>query len=188
MRFLFNGKLNSENVIEPGSRTILELLQKTDVELVSNLITTNKDESVDLANTGLTLLSQFDAIILEVTDIEQQASYLLAQAVLQKKPTLCLYQKNKVPRDLVQFLKQKHIPKDVHIKSYTPETVKKTFKTFLSSINARVEEIEIPSIRFTLRLTPSLDKFLAEVAKKQKVTKADYLRELLKKTRKTNKQ
>lgn len=184
MQVLYNGKLNTQGKADQNSALILELLQKTDLDLTSNLLNnSDKEEPESLLHTmGVGMLGNFSAIILEVTEIEQQTSYLLAQAVLQKKPTLCLYQKNKIPRQLVVFLKQKHIPKCIQIKSYSKDSVSKTIFDFLKNIDSEISEIEVPSIRFTLRLTPSLDEYLTQAADKAQVSKADYLRDLLAQT------
>ena len=184
MKVLYNGKLNKSGQAEISSALILDVLQRTELELTSNLLNNSDSEQTEslLHTMGVGMLGNFDAILLEVTEIEQQASYLLAQAVLQKKPTLCLYQKNKIPRQLVVFLKQKHIPKCIQIKSYSKDSVQKTIYDFLKNINSEITEIEVPYFRFTLRLTPSLDEYLSKAADKAQVSKADYLRDLLAKT------
>ena len=181
MRVYFYVKLNKEQAGK--NQQVLDVLQKFDLQLTSNILPQGSfDEEVakSFFEAGLSILSQLDALVIEVTQVDQQVSYFLAQAILQKKPVLCLYQKNKSPRSLLMFLKQKNIPRTIKIKAYTDASLHKTVTDFLHSIKGRVEEIEIPSIRFTLRLTPQLDKYLNFAVHGKKITKADYLREMLK--------
>ena len=182
MRIYYYAKSERTDVMQ-SHQQILDILQKTNIQLASNMLPDqglDEDMVSSFSQSGLSLVSQFDGFILEVTDIDQQVSYFLAQAILQKKPTLCLYQKNRVPRQLLVFLKQKHIPNIIAIKAYSKENVAKAILDFLHPIESGVEEIEIPSIRFTLRLTPQLDRYLQFAIRGKKITKADYLREMLK--------
>lgn len=178
--YFYSKKINDKS--DKGADQVLDILRKTDLEVESNLLSGqgSTDISQSFIQAGLSVFSQFDSIILEVSEIDQQVNYILAQAVLQKKPLLCLYQKNRPPRSLLMFLKQKHIPRMIKIKAYTPDSLQKTIFDFLRTIQNKVEEIEIPSIRFTLRLTPQLDKYLNFVTKGKKISKADYLRNMLK--------
>ncbi|MFH1781150.1 MAG: hypothetical protein ABH835_00840, partial [Patescibacteria group bacterium] len=75
--------------------------------------------------TGLSFLEQVDGLVLEITEADPQINYFLAQAILQRKPTLCLYQKNKVPRQLLVYLNQKNIPKEIVTKAYTEKNLEK---------------------------------------------------------------
>lgn len=182
MRIYFYTKLDDKQT-DKKYQQVLDVLQGVDIQITSNVLSDggiDKELTKSFFEAGLSVLGQFDAFVMEVTEVDQQISYFLAQAILQKKPVLCLYQKNKSPRSLLMFLKQKNIPRSIKIKAYTDSSLSKTVMDFLYSIEGRVEEIEIPSIRFTLRLTPQLDKYLNFVTQGKKITKADYLREMLK--------
>ncbi|MBU0670654.1 hypothetical protein KKF29_00685 [Patescibacteria group bacterium] len=131
--------------------------------------------------TGLSFLEQVDGLVLEITEADPQINYFLAQAILQRKPTLCLYQKNKVPRQLLVYLNQKNIPKEIVTKAYTEKNLEKIIINFLKPLGIHEEEREVPSIKFTLRLTDKIEKYLNFKAKEEKINKADYIRNLIQK-------
>lgn len=125
-------------------------------------------------------LAMVDILILEITDANPGVNFLLAQAVLQQKPTLCLYQKNHEPRDLLNYLIKKGTPKCITTHAYFAGSLPNQIDRFLSEVSKLPLAIEeIPSIKFTLRLTPQVDRYLDWKAKKIKKTKADLLRDWL---------
>ncbi len=143
-----------------------------------------KVEDVDLTSLnggGLGLLDKVDGIILEVTEPSDQLNYILAQAILQQKPTLCLYQKNKEPRYLLSHLKRKGVPKGIQIKAYTQNTLNSLVNKFLQDLGDISEVSDKPNIKFTLRITEKIEKYLDYKSKKGEVNKADYLRQLIEK-------
>lgn len=180
MKLFFHAQPGDSKVAKEKVQQIFETLRRTAFEVSSSLF--KKEGEADLNwETGIAVLAQFDCFILEITNPDQQISYFLAQAILMKKPVLCLYQKNNPPRSLLMFLKQKHIPKFIQIKGYLENTLANILANFLGSISDNVGDLETPTIRFTLRLTPHLDKYLSFAVRGKKITKADYLREMIKK-------
>lgn len=136
---------------------------------------------VSLTHSGLGLLEKVDGIILEVTEPSDQLNYILAQAILQQKPTLCLYQKNKEPRYLLSHLKRKGVPKGIEIKAYSEGTLNGLIDKFLKGLGDISEVNEKPQIKFTLRITDKIEKYLDYKSKQGKVNKAEYLRQLIEK-------
>ncbi len=143
-----------------------------------------KVEDVDLSSLthpSLGLLEKADGIILEVTESSDQLNYILAQAILQQKPTLCLYKKNKEPRYLLSHLKRKGVPKCIEIKAYSDSTLDGLVSKFLRGLGDMSEVNEKPNIKFTLRITEKIERYLDYKAKQEKVNKADLLRKLIEK-------
>lgn len=129
--------------------------------------------------TGLSFLDQVDGLALDITDPDQQTTYFLAQAVLQRKPTLCLYRKNQNPRQLLSYLKNKNIPKEIVVNAYTDKTLEKRVNDFLRSLGLEAEKEETPNIKFTLRITKKIESYLDWKAEHDKANKADYIRRLI---------
>lgn len=129
--------------------------------------------------TGLSFLEQVDGIVMEITEPDPQINYFLAQAILQRKPTLCLYKKNKSPKQLLLYLRQKNIPKEIQTKAYTDIDLEKTIFSFLKPFGLIEEEYETPSIKFTLRITNKIEKYLNQKSKQEKLNKADFIRKLI---------
>lgn len=125
-------------------------------------------------------LRSVDFLILEITESNPEVNFLLAQAILQQKPTLCVYKKNREPRDLLNYLIQRGTPKCITAHAYFRGSLSKVINRFLASVAELPQEIdELPSIKFTLRLTPKVDRYLDWKSKKMHRTKADLLRDWL---------
>lgn len=130
---------------------------------------------------GVNPLEQIDALLLEITNSDQQINYLLAQAILLQKNTLCFYKRSSPPRQLLMYLKRKNVPHCIQLKAYTTNSFSHVISDYLKSLKPAIVFSEVPHIKFTLRLTESIENYLNWLSKKKKINKADYLRELLKK-------
>lgn len=128
---------------------------------------------------GLSMLDPMDGFVIESTHPDIEINYALAQAIIQRKPTLCLYEKARPPRDLLVLLKQKNVPDVIEVKAYTDATLENVILSFLPQIEAYTD-IELPTIKFTLRITRKIERYLNWKGEKEKIAKADFLRNLLK--------
>lgn len=126
------------------------------------------------------LLERVDAIILEIAHPAEELLYVLAQAIILRKPTLCLYPTNNIPIDIVQHLSKKTIPTTVKTKSYETSAVGEMVQKFLAQIDQSIVVADIPHIKFTLRLTPSLERYLDWLNAQQQINKADFIRQMIK--------
>lgn len=125
-------------------------------------------------------LTMIDMLILEITEANPDVNFLLAQGVLQQKPTLCLYRKNREPRDLLNYLIKRGTPKCITTHAYSEKNLANFVERFLAASTLLPQHIEdAPSIKFTLRLTPQVDRYLDWKAKKIHRPKADILRDWL---------
>lgn len=133
-----------------------------------------------LAAGQFNLLEQVDAIILEIAHPAEELLYVLAQAIILRKPTLCLYPVKNVPIDIVQHLSKKTIPSTVKTRPYETSAVGEMVQKFLGQIDQSIIVSDIPHIKFTLRLTPSLERYLDWLNAQQQINKADFIRQMLK--------
>lgn len=124
---------------------------------------------------GQPLLEQMDALVIEGTDSDQQAGYLVAYAITTRTPTLFLYQRGVSPR-LFEHLTSRVLPKWVEVVAYTPRNLEPQVERFLSRLSGGAVR-EVPRIKFTLRVTRSIEQFLNFKIQNSKKTKADWLRE-----------
>lgn len=122
------------------------------------------------------LLEQMDALIIEGSSADSEIGYLLAFAIARKKPTLYLTDRTTSSFNPLRYLPAKSLPKNLMLKTYTKEGLEGIVMTFLRSIDAGAIR-EVPSIKFTLRITPSIDKYLDWKTHNTDGTKADFLRE-----------
>lgn len=169
MRIYYYSKTESE---------IPQLLKSASVDLWTKPSDANLSF---LDETGSSFLEQVDGLILEITEHDSQINYFLAQAILQRRPTLCLYKKNNIPRQLLVYLKQKNVPKEIETKAYTDNSLESTILKFIRPLGLKEEELEVPSIKFTLRITSKIEKYLTWKSAQEKINKADYIRKLINK-------
>lgn len=125
-------------------------------------------------------LDEVDALIMEVTHPNQDMQFVLAQAILSEKPTLCLYAKNQAPRQLLSYVKKRSASRPIKTYSYMDETLSRAVTNFVQAHNPEKEkEDDVPSIKYTLRLTPRIDRYLDWISQEQRISKADLIRSTL---------
>ncbi len=154
---------------------IASLLREANVHVWSRM-----NPGSDVTGFAWNALERVDAIILELAYPSDELHYVLAQSIVLHRPTLCLYPKNREPRELLQHLQKPSVPKTMVSRAYTSTSISEVLNKFLQSIDHNVKLEETPNIKFTLRLTPALDHYLNWLAQYRGVNKADYLRKLLK--------
>lgn len=121
---------------------------------------------------------QLKGLVLEITEISPQITYLLAQAMFMKKPVLCLYERTRPPREFLMLIRKKKCPDFIKITAYTPSRVGEILDPFLVSLSTETLQTAA-SIKFTLRISPKIEQYLQWKAKNQGMTKANYLRHVL---------
>lgn len=164
------------------------LLNKAPTDIASVLheaevkVWTDMTHLPDAALSGFSLnaLERVDGIILEISYPADELHYILAQAIVLQRPTLCLYPKNREPREMLLHLQKPTVPKSVIARSYTSTNLKDVLGKFLQSIDRTVKLEDTPNIKFTLRLTPALEHYLDWLSQYQGINKADYIRRLIK--------
>ncbi len=110
----------------------------------------------------------------------QELAYVLAYAMMQKKPTFCLYSRPEIVRSLRRYLDQDSQGKFLVFKSYKPHQLEALVKQYLIHLKQPSAEDDVPKIKFTLRLTNRIDKYLKWKLHNTKGTKADFLRQSIK--------
>lgn len=125
-------------------------------------------------------LDTVDALVLEITHPTQDIHFILAQAIIREKPTLCLYGKNQTPRDLLSFIKKDERTKMIKTFSFVEDQLPEAVTSFIRKHDPEYnEQFGAPEIKFTLRLTTSMNEFLEAKAAEQGSTKADIMRDII---------
>src|SRR3989339_431522 len=125
-------------------------------------------------------LDEVDLLILEITHPTPDLHFILAQAILADKPTLCVYAKNQSPHTLLSYIKRRPAPRAIKTFSYTEKSLPGGLQHFLELHDKSLRKTDdLASIKFTLRLTPRIDRYLDVCTEKHHKTKADYIRDLL---------
>lgn len=170
----------SDLAISKGYTIIRGVLERAGISVIS------KHESLEQAlpenykqveQQGRSPLEYVDAIIIEGTDADSEVGYLLAYAIAQKKQALLLLRKGKRSRNpLTSFGRQSL--KNLKVVYYDDTNAERLVITFLRTLGD-ISVKEAPTIKFTLRITPVIERFLHWKTHNTQMTKADYLRNMI---------
>ncbi len=121
----------------------------------------------------------FDAALVHPGQHDVQSTYLVALAMAKQKPVIYLLSKGKKLGQSVQhLLKDEAIKELLLVVEYTHATLERDLAQAVASLEAD-SLIELPTIKFTLRITPSMERYLQWKSKKTGLSKADFLRQVI---------
>lgn len=166
-----------EQIIQKLTDAGLKVVFRTESDFISGM---DESQIAQIQETGESILNHVDGIVIETTTSDPEIGYLLAHAILQKKPTLCFYQKGSQIKTTLSYLGQK-IPSFIFLKPYEKEDLEKTIADYIKLFEMDSELSEITNIKFTLRISKKISHFLDWKTHNTKKTKADFLRELIEK-------
>lgn len=158
---------------------IKRLLRQTGAEVMSNTDRTaalSRDDLDAIAATGAIALDTMDALVIEGTEPDTRVGYLLAYAIAKQKPTLYLHERRTERQDALSLLDAKAIPATLKVRAYLKRNLDESVQNFLRSFSS-LSVTEPPTIKFTLRITKTIERFLEYRTRNTKLTKADFLRE-----------
>ncbi|MDD5039978.1 MAG: hypothetical protein PHY34_02400 [Patescibacteria group bacterium] len=138
-----------------------------------------KEELERLNETGETLLDKMDCIVIEGSQQDQEIGYLLAYAISLRKPLLYLVRKGTPEKIAHGYLTKKNTPEYIHIVQYSAKELAQVVIDFIEQVSSGKGFSQKPTIKFTLRITPRMERYLTAKAKQRKLTKADFLRKFL---------
>jgi hypothetical protein len=179
MRIYFYGPKTDTEQLRQAYAMIRRFLKQSEVALSTNTQSTNASLDPDVSglaeDQATNPLDMMEGIIIEGSTPDPEVGYLLAYALAQKKPILFLTEKGSSGRQILKYLNEKQIPKVCKIRYYNHKNLQWLLAEFVKSIDDR-ETHEIPRIKFTLRITPTIEAYLDWKTQNTKLKKADYLR------------
>lgn len=182
IRLYFYGPRTTNAGLRRTYQTVKTICERSLIELSSNTETREANlpsETISAYNqSGAPLLDAMQAVIVEATTSDPQIGYLLAYALAEKRPLLLLYTRGESAPDVLRYVSQRDVPKHVTIASYTERNLEAIVGEFLRTLGD-VPVREVPRIKFTLRLTRTIDDFLEFKTRHSKLSKADFLRDQL---------
>lgn len=186
MKIYFAADNQKDLKIKEAASFVINFLKKSGVIVMSNL----EDEKVSdfstqdlekISQSGEVFLEKMDGVIIEGTKPIAEAGYLIALALAHKKPILYLCQKNKNIDKMFLRLGQDQATSQYFFPAYYAlSDLEKVLADFLQKIE-KGEGREVPTIKFTLRLTPRIDRYLSWKVNNTEITKADFLRDEIEK-------
>lgn len=180
--YFFQPTVSNNNLSDQYVR-IVEILRNAGIFVVSSSNENNtdfrKEDLEAMQESGEILLDKMDCFIIEGSQPDQEIGYLLAYAISQKKPLLYLYHKNTPERVAHGYLTKKNTPEFVCMEEYSRESLESVVMNFVDDVTSGKGLKQRPTIKFTLRITPRMERYLEQKAKRAKKTKADFLRQWL---------
>lgn len=183
MHVYFFGPPTSKLDLRQAYQQVKQVLGQTDLYVSTNTeeqeVQVSAELLVEAKQSNTPLLERMDAFIIEGTTSHPEVGFLLAHAIALRKPTLYLYQRGTVPQ-VFSHLSQRELPKYIKVVAYQADGTGPAVMDFLHSIEG-VKIKEVPRLKFTLRITSTIEEYLHFKTHNTKLSKADYLREQLEK-------
>ncbi len=183
MHVYFYAPPTKQSDLKQAYRLVKETLSQTDLYVSTNTeaeeVQVSAEVMADSREHDVPLLEQMDAFIIEGTTSDPEIGFLLAHAIALKKPAIYLYRRGTVPQ-IFSRLSKRELPGYVKVVAYDDEKLGATILSFLKSIEGVVIR-EVPRIKFTLRVTNTIEEYLHFKTHNTKLSKADYLREQIEK-------
>lgn len=163
--------------------SIHRFLVKSGVSLVSNV----EKKMLKGENEARKSISydQIEAVIIEGTYIASDTVYIIATALAYKKPVLYLMEKgHEIPEQLSYIRKDQNLGKNFYLKFYKSagKEAEKLIFDFLGLLESGSLIKEKVNVKFTLRISPRIERYLNWKALNIKKSKAEYVRDVLNKT------
>jgi len=174
MKIYFYSKKEDGNADQQvAHEMIFKFLNDNGLIVLSNLIDSQTSKT-DLS------LENMNGLIIEGKGSASEAGYLIALSLSQNKPLLYLLPKGKeLPEQLRPLLNNDKLKKLFLFKYYSNRTLWNILVDYLDIIETGELRREAPTVKFTLRFTPRVDRYLNWKSKKIKLPKADFLRKLV---------
>lgn len=184
MRIYFTADNQAEERFQKRFSQVIDILNEAGVLVMSNLADKNitgfsNQDLEKISQAGEVMLEKMDALIIEGTRPIPESGYLIAIALAHHKPILYLSEKGKpINKNLLHLRKDKTTAKFLELEYYTENNLERIILDFLQTVE-KGEGREAPTIKFTLRVTPRIERYLYWKTHNTKISKADFLRELI---------
>jgi len=186
MRLYFAATTKAPTNLQNQFVEIVDLFHSAGVTVMSNLSEKNvsnlsNQDLEKMESTGENMIELIDGIVIEGTNFLPETGYLIAIGLAHKKPILFLTQTNKaINKNLIEIKKEPTVAKLLNLKTYTQKNLNETLLDFLHQIE-QGDSGEKATIKFTLRMTKKIERYLQWKTHNTKLSKADYLREVIEK-------
>lgn len=136
----------------------------------------NQNENMELFNSMNSFMKECDLMILEVSKHSVSMGYMIMKMLSLKKPVVALYTKNNNPAFLVGIEDE-----NFQLLEYNENNL----------VNLLKDAIEFSksnnTLRFNMLLNPDLTQYIESTAEKEHISKAAFIRQLIKSHRNGNK-
>lgn len=182
MNIFFTTSIRGLNKFKQNYDLIYKLINELGHKYIGNYpftVTTdevysyNQNENMELFNSMNKYMKECDLMILEVSQHSVSMGYMIMKLLSMKKPVIALYTKNNNPAFLEGIEDDKF-----QLVEYNLNNLKKLLKQSIEYAK------DGNSSRFNLMLNPDLLNYIDEQAEKENMSKAAFIRNLIKNHRK----
>lgn len=181
MKIYFYGNIHSTPQLQRRFASIISILENNNIEIFSNIKTqqTATQAMEKLGDTGETLMEKINALIIEGTNQSFESTHLIALALAHKKPILYLVEKDRyIDKNLLKLKDEPKAKKLFSQEFYLDTNLNQMLLRFIERTQKeKFFPPDTPSIKFTLRITSSIEKYLKWKTHNTNKSKADFLRE-----------
>ena len=166
----------------PAHKEIYRALSQKKAEVFSNVDSFNtgklsSQERTRLEETGEFFVGKMNAVVVEASSFSSEVGYVLALAISQRLRVLYLHKSGtKLNQALSLILEGDQARKLVTVMEYEEGALPEVIDGFIKKFDAAARR-EKPTIKFTLRITPRLSRYLDWKSARERKSKADHLRE-----------
>ncbi len=130
-----------------------------------------------MQSTGEFFLGKMHGVIIEGSQFASELGYILALALSHRRPLLYLQPQTLPMQEMLERVLEEHRNNPlIFLEHYqTQEELQKRTEDFLSQIEVPTKK-ERSNIKFTLRISRSMDNYLNWKSKNERLTKANFLR------------
>lgn len=134
-------------------------------------------DMIRMQMTGEFFLGKMHGVLIEGSQFTSELGYILALALSHSRPLLYLQPKKTPMQEMLEHVLEEHRKNPlIFLEHYqTQEELKRCTENFLQQIQVPTKK-EKSNIKFTLRISPSMDKYLNWKSKNERLTKANFLR------------
>ncbi|MFW0837681.1 MAG: hypothetical protein ACKKL5_01645 [Candidatus Komeilibacteria bacterium] len=120
---------------------------------------------------------QLDGLVIDGASDNNEAGYISALAISQKRPILYLLPKGAIlPTELDYLRNNKEVAKYLLVKFYDQNNLSQRLSEFIDSLEHGKGDWDSPTIKFTWRITPRIERYLRWRTNNTGKSKADWLR------------
>lgn len=183
MKIYFCANQEASEKVKKYFDRIIGVLNQLGVLVMSNLEREDlykfSDQDIEKLGQSGSIFEKIDGLVIEGNASPSESGYLIALALAHKKPILYILEKgHAIERHISNLVKDKGIARILKVQFYDDLNLEDKIGEFVHLIESG-EGKEAPTIKFTLRITSRIERYLHWKTHNTKLSKADFVRNLI---------
>jgi len=140
---------------------------------------TPQENKVDIHDEAINAINNIDILVADVSLPSSSVGYQIGLALSKRIPVLCLYSEEFGGKEAPQVIQAINSP-FLAISGYNSKNIQNVIRKFINNLP------ENKLIKFNFIITPKIAEYLDAGSRQQKVSKSDFLREIVEKAMESN--